>query len=496
MTPKSAALVDDLVSILKSVQTKRSAKGFLKKLFPQPNEDATPSSTHQAPPVRLAVTKLAGVETIADDTLFGIGKTIQRMSRLGMQSIIVPSMSTPTGLSACFASGKCASLAQVNELREQLRTQELSQLDRVSDILCQAGVLARPSYGTLYASNADGVSLEAQRLLLETLQNGYTSVIGNSVVNPGLCLTQITPDQVVLGVVRSFAQMKSNVSVERLIVIDEVGGMPCPRRSHGSSHVLINLAQEYVSLWPTLSPKHAENLQLVNSCLDLLPHSAAAIVTTPDAAVFNGSTRQSHPIIHNILTDRTVFSCSLPVDRSPETKTTLLRRGTPIYMYHGTDCLTNGSVSWDRIWYLLNDSFQRVFDMPRYLERIRHNLALVIVAGDYEGVAIITLEQPQTPGAAPVPYLDKLAVLQKVQGTSAIADFVFNAMCSVFSQEIVWRSRLDNPVNKWYFERSRGSLLSRSTPWRLFWTGYKSADQKRIQEYLDVIDSIQPTWIK
>jgi amino-acid N-acetyltransferase len=34
-------------------------------------------------------------------------------------------------------------------------------------------------------------------------------------------------------------------------------------------------------------------------------------------------------------------------------------------------------------------------------------------------------------------------------------------------RDLVWRSRADNPVNKWYFERSSG-FVTRGT-WKMFW---------------------------
>lgn len=81
-------------------------------------------------------------------------------------------------------------------------------------------------------------------------------------------------------------------------------------------------------------------------------------------------------------------------------------------------------------------------------------MAALIVAGDYEGAAIVTWEYPE--GGQRICYLDKFAVLRRSQGTGGVADVVFKSMVEgvrggVFpgAEGIVWRSRRWNPVNKW-----------------------------------------------
>ena len=84
-------------------------------------------------------------------------------------------------------------------------------------------------------------------------------------------------------------------------------------------------------------------------------------------------------------------------------------------------------------------------------------------------------------------YLDKFAVLPSHQGDGTV-DFLWVALhdesyglglpYSVNPNEggkqgegegrdLVWRSRANNPVNKWYFERSTGHV--RMGDWVLFW---------------------------
>jgi len=101
---------------------------------------------------------------------------------------------------------------------------------------------------------------------------------------------------------------------------------------------------------------------------------------------------------------------------------------------------------------LIEDSFGRRLDVDHYRSRIRDKTAAVIVAGNYEGAAIVTKESPAkaSPGTW-VPYLDKLAVSTKSQGSGGVADIVFNVLTSAFPDDLIWRSRKANPVNKWVF---------------------------------------------
>ena len=106
-------------------------------------------------------------------------------------------------------------------------------------------------------------------------------------------------------------------------------------------------------------------------------------------------------------------------------------------------------------------------------------------------------------GRPAVPYLDKFAVLKKAQGSGGVADIVFNALVKVaLPLGVVWRSRADNPVNRWYFERARGSW--RVNPnWTMFWTGAEvdfgegkgTAEKvRRWRDYVSVCSSIEASW--
>lgn len=88
-----------------------------------------------------------------------------------------------------------------------------------------------------------------------------------------------------------------------------------------------------------------------------------------------------------------------------------------------------------------------------------------------------------------------------------MADVVFKAMVAgvgppgsglLFegAEGIVWRSRRENPVNKWYFERAMGTYKfpGAGARWTMFWT---TQDQrkaiKRLVDYEKICSAIEPS---
>jgi amino-acid N-acetyltransferase len=139
----------------------------------------------------------------------------------------------------------------------------------------------------------------------------------------------------------------------------------------------------------------------------------------------------------------------------------------------------------DKMKALLEQSFGRELNVKSFYERLAHRLDFAIIAGDYAGAAIVTNE-PDPTSMIPISYLDKFAVLPSHQGDGTV-DFLWVALHDEsyglghpFSanpnggrggegegRDLVWRSRSNNPINKWYFERSSGHL--RIGSWVLFW---------------------------
>ncbi len=88
---------------------------------------------------------------------------------------------------------------------------------------------------------------------------------------------------------------------------------------------------------------------------------------------------------------------------------------------------------------LLEKSFQKPLKKD-YLSRLTRNLDRIIIAGDYLGAIIITSEDG-------LYYLDKFSVDPDTQGMG-VADILWKRTRKEY-QDLFWRSRVDNPVNKW-----------------------------------------------
>ncbi|PKS08871.1 hypothetical protein jhhlp_003483 [Lomentospora prolificans] len=356
-------------------------------------------------------------------------------------------------------------------------------------------------------------------------------------------------------------------NIESIIVLDPVGGIPM---AGGAivPHRFVNLQQEYWTILANLTqgnlPKspeapmrdifesHRQNLTTVNAALSILPPTASALIASPLLAATTArpeavpqdttstnlpyagfatvKTRPTkNPLIHNLLTDKPVYSPSLPVEKFAKKDlagkyearaeiATLVKRGMPVTVL-GVDGLrpgqpsisgthrlrlTDDQVNLPKLVHLIEDSFNRKLDVDKYLQRVNHKLAGLVIAGDYEGVAILTWETPSSLSEKEayrqgrlVPYLDKFAVLKARQGSGGVADIVFNAMVQdCFPQGVCWRSRANNPVNKWYFERSVGGTKKlRGTQWVMFWTtGGLQARSEVLADFEDVCRQIQPSW--
>lgn len=306
---------------------------------------------------------------------------------------------------------------------------------------------------------------------------------------------------------------KGLLSVEKVVFIGHTGGFPSIERSKGS-HVLVNLLQEYDDITEEITTKlkltdeqrsiHLSNLNEMNQLLERSPNITGMLTTVEMSTREEEKQvgKETNPIIFNILTDRPTISSSLPVSlrRTPQLNTTIVKKGMSITTFFdkdpkkGLDLIEMdklGKIDLKKLKFLMDDSFGRDLNMNHYLNRINKRVAGLIISGDYEGGAIITWEDSKHGSVA---YLDKFAVIKKKQGIPGIADIVFKAMLNNFKNELLWRSRKNNPVNKWYFERSKANVSIPGTQWRLFVTGEQELTLEKLNEYSKICGSIEPSF--
>lgn len=567
------------LTVLAATATKRDAKAYIEKYQKPYNKarqvnvkdsatlqhffeaedgaliDVEPSLAKQSP-VRVALITIRDPGEISAQRLHAIADTLSQLHRLGLQPVVMMDTNTDATLS-----------------------QHSEQVDRLAVLLEGISLEARPIYDGLFDIRSDPstkktmhkkriVSIYDTRTLKAPVSRRQIPVIRTVGIDQRGRKATITADSAMKALCKAFGAKPATVPfqkdmdrsafvIDKLIIIDKVGGILSPQRKQGS-HVFINLDQEALLLQrelatlasPEVADRHLRNLDTCQVCLDLLTDSSSAVVTTPEIA---GSVAGvQHPLIYNLLTDKPMFSPSLPVrgSRTPTTVTTILRKGVPVRIFRNIS-LRSPEIDLEKLTVLINDSFARRLDVEAYLTRVGDSVEALIVAGDYDGAAIITSERvPSRKGGAsgesskdkdedddddkPIPYLDKFAVLRSKQGAGGVADILFNAMMTQFPDELTWRSRDENPVNKWYFERARGTLLvpaaaqpmsnvskgardesvmqvksgdattttttagvavvHDTTRWRLFWT-VTPTNLARFEAYIHVARNVQPTWL-
>ncbi|PWN52960.1 hypothetical protein IE53DRAFT_232834 [Violaceomyces palustris] len=259
----------------------------------------------------------------------------------------------------------------------------------------------------------------------------------------------------------------------RLMVINREGGIPSHARG-GNPHLSINLASEYHHIknsfiWQESHPTALSNLDMVTDCLSYMPQSSSGVVVTH---------RSPRSLIANLITNKAAHSPSLPHRLLANKKDvihtpTIIRPGLPIRVIEDFS-----QVNLAKLRRLLEESFRRVLDEEAYYSRLEKQMDFVIVTGDYQGAAIVTKEwapDDDRDKVEPIAYLDKFAVLPSLQGSGTV-DFLWGALRDEVQglglldalndnggkggygkgRDLVWKSRADNPVNRWYYERSNG----------------------------------------
>ncbi len=535
--------------------------------FTQPHvNEGTTAIPHQD--IHIALVCLRTPETLDDATMDGVATTLSQLVKLDMRITVVldcggeADLITSKDLSATIAH-HADRLAKAIGRHSTEGARLISGAIEINEGPETDGVDRRKRTGT--------ATVCSPNLLLEPLKRSIVPIVP-TVAHTTASQIVRTPAAIIMtalsglfsglqvaGSTSSESHPNMNTTLDRIIVLDTVGGIPSRARGDGA-HVFINLEQEYDDIQRELAhygrkstrnesttvvrdvyERHRSNLSMTQACLALLPSASSAVIITPqeaavssqtsheDSSVGAGTRRRKNTLIHNLLTNKPMVSSSLPAARvtaAPSTsgtnaqmdmpQATLVKRGMPVTIIpaadreHGwlvpnsgtttLDLETDPRVNLPRLVHLIEDSFRRKLDVRHYLDRIRGRTAGLIVAGEYDGGAILTWEcPPDAPGNDPsrlVPYLDKFAVLSSSQGSSGVADIVFQSMVrTCFPNGVCWRSRKDNPVNKWYFERSEGTWQIPDSNWTMFWTGEGVAeDVEKWEDYVGVCRSVGPSW--
>ncbi len=580
--------------------------------------DADADSLH------VALVKLREPGSLDDITLKGVGLTLCQLSQLGLPSVVLldsdaAKVSDDVRNSRAWRQYLVEQADRVVAAIDAHPYQGARRVDGVINVLAEDGGVNPLDL------DAGALQVTSTSVLLKPLRRGVIPVIAPVgylaasqraiPVNPNAAFLALTKELAGLSALHlvgkegdgSVGVSQKEISLDRLIMLDPLGGIPSQDAVRGR-HLFINLEQEFSGIRQELvaatgvgsnprssgpySPigtephplsfgsgsswkektglhdgpasssrstssnchpstassasRHLSNLECLHDALAMVPPSTSGLLITPQEAAASacstsatfhaqevGTRRQRNTLIHNLLTDKPPYSSSLPAGRlscalrsSTESNenvaasfpATFVKRGLPLTIIPDPSkqpwvsptkggpsiSLHDPRIDLSRLVDLIEDSFSRKLDLKHYLSRVNDKIAGVIIAGEYEGGALLTWETPPhaaddaSPSSAsrPVPYLDKFAVRKRSQGAGGVADMVFTAMVrGCFPDGVCWRSRRDNPVNKWYFERARGTWKIPGTQWTMFWTNDDlPLHSQTFYDFQGVCRSIEPSW--
>lgn len=351
----------------------------------QPAEEKFKESAEE--PLHLALVKIRQPQALDDAALDGIASTLSQLAQLGLSTAVVVD---------CDDDASCDTAHARPPLEQTIRkqaTRMVAALQKHNEpgALLVEHALSYASLGGDRLSTAHvrgDVEVKDNYLLFPPIDDGIIPVIPPFAYDTDLKRVTVLADDVVLALVREFAGLTGGTSnsiqgntrshkdeyerpiLDRIIVLDPLGGIPSQNRADGA-HVFVNLEAEYrdikeelakVSLdaesidaleKPTslgsgnplsqfvedeiaplpgpskhqigdiLPPdRHTKNLNVVERALKLLPPSSSGLILTPIEAATDPlpETDESgrrpkpspNPLIHNVLTDKPMVSSSLP----------------------------------------------------------------------------------------------------------------------------------------------------------------------------------------
>ncbi|KAF9920737.1 Amino-acid acetyltransferase, mitochondrial [Linnemannia zychae] len=531
---------DLILKVMGTLPSPREARQFLSKFSPPQAISIVPTTTEEGatpeanfvdsllwPTDRLALIKLEG--PFNKDELAGVTNTLVQLQRLGLMSLVM--LDNP----AWWQNNEQVptdSGVTIHPLAEVRRRMMKDMTDVVEEIELSGG-RARPIYegvfeeGTapgVYAATGDTVGLgnDQNRQIEEiSIRSGLDPLrsclkLRQIPVMVPMAISQdcqrlpVQSNKALVALAKYMgAVAKGGDKVDdsakgpslipmRLIVINTTGGIPLTRSYgiNGPTHSFVNLKDEYETVLDDLdnmdhipdqlAKSYRSDLCMIKESLDQLPPTCSALITSSPSLT----------LITNLVTDKPLFSSTMR-GRDPKVMlaTTVLRSGLDIFTFRES----LQGLDLKRLQGLLESSFGKPLDAEGFYDRIRDRTKTVILAGqDYMGAAIVTREggdiRPETGidrALASVAYLDKFSVAPKSQGIG-VADILWKKLTDEFP-DLVWRSRSDNPVNKWYFDRADGNIKIPGTNWTVFWYGPKGLGL--IRDYIHICRGIPASFL-
>lgn len=386
---------------------------------------------------RFAVIKVGG--GILADQMDALVSALTFLQRIGLWPIVVHGAGTQlnetlaaSGIETARVDGQRVTSPQVLEMaRRVFQRVGLS----LADALESVGTRARPiTTGVFEATIVDreklGLVGQVTRVHVEPIEScigsGQLPILGSMGETTGGQILNINADV-------AARELALAVKPFKVVFLTSTGGL---LDDQGQIISAINLAEDYVELMnqPWLNGGMRLKLRQIHDLLEALPFDSSVSITSPDH------------LARELFTHRG--------------SGTLIRIGEHVRVYDSLETVDVG-----RLAALLEECFGRSLSGD-YFSRLE--LRRIYLADSYRAAAIVT-------HCGTVPYLDKFAVTQEAQGMG-IGGSIWTRLRADFPK-LFWRSRRDNPINRWYFEHADGT--HRNDQWVVFWYGLDGFDEVR-----------------
>lgn len=546
-----------ILSVLNSTATKREAKDYLKKYSNEPSV------------VNHCLLFIRGLSGLNESTAMKLSGSIKRLRMLGLRPICVlppgPFMDKEAELLDTMVTWAALKPLHLREALTETTNGSYRSLISSNSRLFDDTVAGTVPIIKPYVYNESSASEYLSRDIVKFMR--HFSEGSSLLIDKFFILNAIggTPSperngnaHVFVNLSQEFESLKG--SLEEQVYLSENRQ---PDSEDLVDRMRLHIYEDMIVHREEELKEHIQDLELMNCVLSNLSSGSTGLITSiKSASVF---TDTKNPLLYNLLTDRSLISSSLPRFKNknavqshtaikdehdtdwdsgynmPTNKindavfdTTVYKKGVDIKIFDYRKLTQHNSIGLpaefiasnepipedggdfkldlNKMKHILDKSFNRSLDLSHYLRRINGRIASVIVIGNYEGIAILTYEGPEEKQFV---YLDKFAVLPQLKGSLGISDIIFNLMFKKFPREVLWRSRKDNVVNKWYFQRSV-AVIDLSTDlgnndqvesnFKMFYYGDDGANlekfgskgtfQVRLKEFARYIRDIKPSWEK
>eukprot|EP00842_Homolaphlyctis_polyrhiza_P004419 jgi/Hompol1/4979/HPOL_004062-RA len=456
-----------VMNVLGALPTKREARSFLKRF-----NVGTLLQEQRVGLFRLG-------KDLSLPELDRAAKSLIQLHHLGLFPIVVLSNPIPDRQSLGYQS-------EQNPLKSSMTPTQVMQRDAfiAVEAIERAGGFAEPLVEGVFTINDTTIDSDVSRIERAILLDKIP-IISCLANDPAANrMVPIACRSAIISLAKEATRVTSLSTPIKFIIVSEHGGLHL-----NSNHIsFVNLAADYESLHAMLRASGSsdgatlmDDVDLIKDVLKILPSRSSALLSCAATSV---------GLISNLITDKPLsslhsvsFSSSQPsavsfkpqfiasseslnatTHRSPRFPPTVFRNGFNVDRHTSL-----ATIDRQRLAQLLERSFQRTLNVDAYFERLESVFSLVLVAGDYDGAVVVTRERNVKTGESDLYYMDKFAVDPSNQGMG-ISDILWSRL-KVDAPNLSWRSRTDNPVNKWYFERSDGTMSLSGGRWTLFWYG-------------------------